>query len=336
MGIGAALQQIGNMYLQRNWQKQDQQKQAEQAKANREADFEEWKRKQEFLARLGAPEERVRQVYDEQVRNAMAVREQWDPDSRAWKEVGRDAVPPPASQAKFEKYRVGDEEVAALVDPTTGTVKELGRGNAFSPSQRRGRAAIDDEDGVAERRPAEGSPAFTQSKAEATRQQEEAKALGQNAKTIVEKAQGARETLGIIGEMEKLMSGGLSTGPVDQYLPGKDRQRFDVLQKQLVGPVIKSMFGSSQLSEGDRKAAEASLPGLGRYEDVNKDVLAQMRQRAESAIAAEADLKRQQGGGEAVQAQSAPAQKSPYPDGTRLRGPDGVYEVRNGVPVKVQ
>lgn len=31
---------------------------------------------------------------------------------------------------------------------------------------------------------------------------------------------------------------------------------------------------------------------------------------------------------------AGPRSESPYPDGTRLQGPDGVYVVRNGVPVK--
>lgn len=33
---------------------------------------------------------------------------------------------------------------------------------------------------------------------------------------------------------------------------------------------------------------------------------------------------------------SKPASKSPYPDGTKLQGPDGMYVVQNGVPVKVE
>lgn len=347
MGLGQALQNIGGMYLQRNWQKQDAKKAEDQRKLQQAEDQKIWEARQQYLARLQAPQERVRQVYDEQLQAAVNIRETYQPPTGdmsqgppvagRWVEEGRDRVAPKAGELKT--FRQGDEEVTAMIDPTTGEItREIGRGSAFSPSQRRTAGAGGSNvggggiEGAGGERTAPGrAPADPAGKAEATRQQEEAKALGQNAKNIIEKAQGARETLAIVGEMEKLMSGGLSTGPVDQYLPGKDRQRFDVLQKQLVGPVIKSMFGSTQLSEGDRKAAEASLPGLGRYEDVNKDVLAQMRRRAEAAIAEEAALKQQQGG----QAPVA-AKKSPYPEGTRLRGPDGVYEVRNGEAVKVQ
>lgn len=313
MGIGAALQQIGGSVM--NWGMQRKDAQAQQKQQQDEAAKQQklLLERQAALQRLQVPPEKVVQLYDEQLKKAVNVRSQWqineDGTSGSWVETGRDTVVPESKPA-FQKFRQGDEEVSAFIDPATGTVQEVGRGNAFAPSQRRPAAAgVSNVTGGgsegsgpapsgAPRAPAgQTAPPRTA----ATRSTEEARALGQNAKNVIEKASGARETLAIIDQMDKLMQGGLSTGPMDQYLPGKDRQRFDVLQKQLVGPVIKSMFGSTQLSEGDRKAAEAALPGLGRYEDVNKDVLAQMRARAQAAIAEEEKLK----GAQAAQAQPA-------------------------------
>lgn len=141
MGLGAALQQIGTMYLQRNWQQKDQAKAAEQQKVDREQERKEWEDRQRFLVRLGAPQERVRQVYDEQLKNAIAVREQWDPDAGSWKEQGRDLVPPKDAAPQITKYRQGDQEITAIIDPNNPDgARELGRGNAFSPNQRSGPA----------------------------------------------------------------------------------------------------------------------------------------------------------------------------------------------------
>jgi hypothetical protein len=335
MGIGAALQQIGTMYLQRNWQKQDQQKQAEQAKANREADFEEWKRKQEFLARLGAPEERVRQVYDEQVRNAMAVREQWDPESRAWKEVGRDQLPKPAPELKT--FKQGDQEVTALLDPRTGeTVKEIGRGNAFSPSQRRATAGAggsngggggNGDDSVSGPKPSgkasdwviEGGVRVNKATGEevplvkvqqSQRETEEAKARGQNAQALIEKAEAAKQQLAILDRLTELQKGTM-TGPIDQYvqsgLMSDNAQEYDAQATRLLAPTLRAMFGANP-TEGERKAALGALPSRDKQEKVNAALIAQMRAQAQSSIDAAAGLN---AGG--------PSGSSPNPQGQQAR-----------------
>lgn len=144
MGLGAALSQLGNMYLQRNFQQKDAQNAEALRQKQRAEDEQIWRERQAYMARLQAPQERVRQVYDEQLKNAVAVREQWQPPDDGsqgppaqgrWVEQGRDAMPPKPGELKT--FRQGDEEVTALLDPQTGaTIREVGRGNAFNPKQR--------------------------------------------------------------------------------------------------------------------------------------------------------------------------------------------------------
>lgn len=353
MGIGAALQQIGGGLMSWGMQRRDQKAQAQAQQQAKIAEDKLFMERQAALARLQAPPEKVDQLYNEQLGKVQNVRRQWqvNPDGSggSWIETGRDVVAPPPSVPKFETFRQGDEEVSAFVDPATGTIREVGRGNAFSPSQRRsggsggsgGEGGSDGakgggkasdwviESGVRVNK-LTGEEVPLQLVQQSLRETEEAKARGQNAQTIIEKASGARETLAIIEQMEGLMAGGLSTGPADQYLPGKNRQRFDVLQKQLVGPAIKSMFGSANLSEGDRKAAEEALPGLGRYEDVNKDVLAQMKARAQAALAEEEKLKA--GGPRGSAPGQAPAQQATYKVGDIITEGGKRYRVVGGTP----
>lgn len=334
MGIGAALQQIGGGLMSWGMQRKDTQAQQklQQDAAQKEAEL--YQQRMAALQRLQAPPEKVDQFYNEQLGKVENVRRQWqlNPEGTggSWVETGRDIAAPAPSAPKFEKYRVGDEEVAALIDPATGEVKELGRGNAFAPSQRRGGrgGSGGGDDGEVG---ADGSPKVKASdfvieggvrvnKLDGTetplklvqqsiRETEEAKARGENAKDIIERATAAKQQLAIVDKLDQMHKAGVYTGPVDKYLGalGKGAQEYDALVAQLLGPTVKEMFGSTQISDQDRRAAAEALPSRGRYEDVNKNLLAQMRAKAQATIDAAERIK---AGGPAG---SAPGQSTSGP-----------------------
>lgn len=357
MGLGAALQQLGGMYLQRNFQRQDDARQ-QQIDAKRRAEDEAlWRDRQAYLARLNPPQERVRQVYDEQRRNALAVREQWQPGSDAsqgppsegrWVETGRDVLPP--EPGKIQTFRQGDEEVTAMIDPRTGEIREIGRGNAFSPSQRRGgrggSGGGDDGEVGADGKPKgkasdwvieggvrvnklTGEEAPLAKVQQSQRETEEAKARGENAKDIIERATAARQQLAIVDKLDQMHKAGVYTGPVDKYLGalGKGAQEYDALVAQLLGPTVKEMFGSTQISDQDRRAAAEALPSRGRYEDVNKNLLAQMRAKAQATIDAAERIK---AGGPAGSTPSAAPQG--YKVGDIITEGGKRYRVIGGTP----
>ena len=144
MGIGAALQQIGGGLMNWGMQRKDQKSQMQQQAAEAEKQQKLLLERQAALQRLQVPPEKIVQLYDEQLKKAVNVRSQWqiNPEGTggSWIETGRD-VAVPESKPAFQKFRQGDEEISAFVDPVTGSVQEVGRGNAFAPSQRRPAAA---------------------------------------------------------------------------------------------------------------------------------------------------------------------------------------------------
>lgn len=319
MGIGAALQQIGGGLMSWGMQRKDTQAQQQQQAAAAQKEQELYQQRLLALQRLQAPPEKVDQFYNEQLGKVENVRRQWqlNPEGTggSWVETGRDVAAPAPSAPKFEKYRVGDEEVAALIDPATGEVKELGRGNAFAPSQRRaggGRGDGSDGEIGADGQPKPtgkasdwvieggvrvnkltGEEAPLEKVQQSQRETEEAKARGENAKDIIERATAAKQQLAILDKLDALHKAGASTGPVDKYLGtfSKGAQEYDALVAQLLGPTVKEMFGSTQISDQDRRAAAEALPSRGRYEDVNQSLLAQMRAKAMATIQAAEGLK---------------------------------------------
>lgn len=140
-GLGDALQQIGTGMMNRGFAQKDERK-AEQMRQKQAAEDQAlWEKRQAYLARLQAPPERVRQVYDDQLGKAMNVREQWQPgDGQApgqWVESGRDLVPPKDAAPQIVKMRQGDDEVTSIIDPNDpDSAREIGRGSAFNPKQR--------------------------------------------------------------------------------------------------------------------------------------------------------------------------------------------------------
>jgi hypothetical protein len=327
MGLGQALQNIGGMYLQRNWQKQDAKKAEDQRKLQQAEDQKIWEARQQYLARLQAPQERVRQVYDEQLKAAVNVREsyrpptgdmsQGPPEAGRWVEEGRDRVAPKAGELKT--FRQGDEEVTAMIDPETGEItREIGRGSAFSPSQRRtaGVGGSSASGGGSDEIGADGKPKSSGKASDwviengvrvnkatgeevplkvtqqALRETEEAKARGQNAQTLIEKAEAAKQQLAILDRLTELQKGTM-TGPIDQYvqsgLMSDNAQEYDAQATRLLAPTLRAMFGANP-TEGERKAALGALPSRDKQENVNANLIAQMRAQAQSAIDAAAGL----------------------------------------------
>lgn len=289
MGLGGALQQLGNMYLQRRWQQQDQQKQLDQQKANREAEFAEWQKKQEFLARLGAPQERVRQVYDEQLKNAQTVREQWNPETRSWQETARDMVPPKDKQPQVVTGWKGSQQVTGIVDPDKPeSFRELftgappksqivgGSGHAKAPA---GYRYTDDGDleaipgGPADKPPVDPDAI---------------KLNSGDRKNI----SNLRQSLGALDAIEaqlntvdegwkKIKGSAFSAGPGTQLNPlTEDGKQFDAAVGQL-GPLMRQLTrvpGEGAMSDYETKLLERATLNRGDFESVTEEKLKNLRQ----------------------------------------------------------
>lgn len=292
MGIGAALQQIGQMYLQRNFQKQDEKRQEETRRRNLAEDDKLWKERQAYLARLNPPQERVRQVYDEQKRNALNIREQWDPESGSWREQGRDPV---VTQPELKTYKSGDQEITALLNPQTGeTVKEIGRGSAYSPSQRsgggsggggpsRGKAPTGyryTEDGDLEAIP--GGPADKPSVGV-----DAIKLNSGDRKNIAT----TRQKLGTLDAIENQLSnvealfeplkGSWSAGGAGQgRLPTEEGRKFDAAVAQL-SPLMRQLTrvpGEGAVSDYETQLLERAALNRGDYESTTQEKLKAARE----------------------------------------------------------
>lgn len=325
-GVGAALQQIGGSIAQ--WGMGQYQRKQDMAAAEKASVREEeiWRARQEFLARLQAPPERERQVYDTQKQMAMRVREQLviggdasqgPPAPTRWQETGREEIP---VAPEMKTIRQGDEEVTVLINPQTGDImREVGRGNAYSPSQRRARGGggggEDGEGGGAAgsgEKPKfkasdfviengvrvnkiDGTEAPLQLVQQSIRETEEAKARGQNAQTIIEKAEAAQQQLAILDRMTELQKT-TRTGPIAQYSQpswgpdGGYSQEYDAQATKLLGPTLRAMFGANP-TEGERKSASGALPSRDKDEPVNQKLIEQMREQAMRHIEAAKALK---------------------------------------------
>lgn len=112
---------------------------------------------------------------------------------------------------------------------------------------------------------------------------EDAKLQTSRLKDAEERARAAQKTLDNVTRMEELMKGGLSTGPMDQYLPGRDRGLFDSLAADLNLSTLRQNFGGNP-TEGERVANAATLPGSQQYEDNNRQQLARLRNEAQGKI----------------------------------------------------
>lgn len=136
-GWGAALQNIGGSLMSFGMDRLQQKQQMDAESKRKQQEEQAWQERMRFMARLGAPEERVRQVWDEQMNKAVAIREQWQPgDENAtgkWAEQGRDIVPPKQTTPEFREFQQGTETVSGLLDPASGSFQELGRGPKFDP-----------------------------------------------------------------------------------------------------------------------------------------------------------------------------------------------------------
>jgi hypothetical protein len=319
MGIGAALQQVGTMYMQRAFQQKDQQKQQEIAAKQRQQDLQEWKERQEFMARLGAPQERVRMVYDEQLKRAVQVREQWQaptgdqsqgpPVPGMWQETGRDVAPPAAPELKT--FKQGDQEITALIDPRTGeVVKEVGRGSAYSPSQRRAGAAAGGggsgrgkapagfrwtEEGDLEAIP--GGPAAAKAAAAEAKGKEFSSSEKKNIASL-------RQSLGALDAIEAQLNaaeeayaplkGSFSAGGGGQgMLPTEPGKRFDAAVSQLA-PLMRQLTrvpGEGAMSDYESKLLEQGNLNRGDYEATTAEkfknlrtLVNEMRQSRASAL----------------------------------------------------
>lgn len=96
-----------------------------------------------------------------------------------------------------------------------------------------------------------------------------------------DRARASAESLVTLGELNQLhkdggMFGGISTGPLDQWLPGPAGQRYDQLSNTLNLSSLRSNFGGNP-AEGERAANLETLPARNRYETVNQDRIEQMR-----------------------------------------------------------
>ncbi len=76
---------------------------------------------------------------------------------------------------------------------------------------------------------------------------------------------------------------GLSTGPFDAWLPGADRQTYNAIAEELNVGTLRSRFGGSP-TEGERAANRATLPSIDKYENVNMELLAKIREEQKRII----------------------------------------------------
>lgn len=298
MGIGAALQQIGGGLVNWGMKRKDNQELQSQQQAAAQKEQELYQQRLLALQRLQAPAEKVDQFYNEQLGKVQNVRRQWqlNPEGTggSWVETGRDIAAPAPSAPKFEKYRVGDEEVAALVDPATGEVKELGRGNAFAPSQRRagggrgggsGRGKAPSgfrytEEGDLEAIP--GGPADLKRQAA----EDKAATLSSADKKNIG---GIRQSLGVLDAIEaqlnsaeeawKPLRGSFAAGVGGSYVPTEAGKKFDANIAQF-GPLIRSLTrvpGEGATSDRETAALERGLPSRGDYESTTDEKLKNYR-----------------------------------------------------------
>lgn len=114
-------------------------------------------------------------------------------------------------------------------------------------------------------------------------QREDAKLNAGRIKDAEDRARAAQKTLDNVSKMEALMQEGLSTGPLDKMLPGKDRDLFNALASDLNLSTLRQNFGGNP-TEGERAANAATLPGVQQYETNNKELLAKLRAEAEAKI----------------------------------------------------
>jgi hypothetical protein len=114
-------------------------------------------------------------------------------------------------------------------------------------------------------------------------ERETAKAEATRIKEAEDRARAAEKTLANVTRMEEIMNQGLSTGPLDRFLPGKDRALFDSLASDLNLSTLKQNFGGNP-TEGERAANAATLPGAAQYEANNKQLLAKLKAEAQAKI----------------------------------------------------
>lgn len=307
MGLGAALQQLGGMYLQRNFQRQDDARQ-QQIDAKRRAEDEAlWRDRQAYLARLNPPQERVRQVYDEQRRNALAVREQWQPGSDAsqgppsegrWVETGRDALPPKDKQPQVITGWKGGQQVTGVIDPDDpSSFKELfsgappksqvvgggsGSGRGKAPSGFRYT-----DDGDLEAIP--GGPADLKQKAA----DDKATTFSSSDKKNIASL---RQSLGNLDAIEAQLAkveeayaplkGTISAGGFGQgMIPTESGKRFDAAVGQLA-PLMRQLTrvpGEGAMSDYETKLMERANLNRGDYESTTAEKMTNLRQLVSEA-----------------------------------------------------
>lgn len=112
---------------------------------------------------------------------------------------------------------------------------------------------------------------------------EDAKLQTGRLKEAEERARAAEKTLANVTQLEKLMNSGLSTGPLDKFLPGADRSLFDSVAADLNLSTLRQNFGGNP-TEGERAANAATLPGTQQYEANNKQLLTKLRAEAQAKI----------------------------------------------------
>ena len=114
-------------------------------------------------------------------------------------------------------------------------------------------------------------------------QRETAKLEAARLKDAEDRARAAQKTLATVNQLEAMLGKGVSTGPLDQYLPGKERQLFNALASELNLSTLRQNFGGNP-TEGERAANAATLPGVGQYEANNRELLAKLRTQAEGIL----------------------------------------------------
>jgi len=90
------------------------------------------------------------------------------------------------------------------------------------------------------------------------------------------KAAAASQARELLAKLQgKLSDGSVSTGPLDQYMPGKGGQEFESTIAQLTQPfqALTKIPGNGTQSDADLKALMSGLPSLNKYEDVNKGAI---------------------------------------------------------------
>lgn len=114
-------------------------------------------------------------------------------------------------------------------------------------------------------------------------QRETAKLEAARLKDAEDRARAAQKTLATVNQLEAMLGKGVATGPLDQYLPGKERQLFNALASELNLSTLRQNFGGNP-TEGERAANAATLPGVGQYEANNRELLAKLRTQAEGIL----------------------------------------------------